>query len=126
MTEKPFIDDFAETPFSAKDSEEKQPKTARKRENLKDIINAVAEKEDVITSFKSPQNRLGNRAIGASEQSLRKHIWRQFLGGVAFAAGAVVLLAAVWLIFALINLHELRLISRMFSKFVVLMKSLGR
>ena len=98
-------------------------KTAEpQRENLRDIINAVAEKEDVITAFKGDKKPL--RPLRTEPSYGLTYLLWNLLGGLCFGLGllAMVLLTA-WL---LIHFNEVRAVAGLFGKFTALLKSLGR
>jgi len=92
------------------------------RENLRDIINAVAEKEDVITAFKG--DKKPPRPLRTEPAYGFTYLLWNLLGGLCFGLGllAMVLLTA-WL---LIHFNEVRAVAGLFGKFTALLKSLGR
>jgi len=99
-------------------------KTAEpQRENLRDIINAVAEKEDVITAFRGDKKPLRTLHTEEPAYGLAYLLWN-FLGGLCFGLGLLLMvLLTAWL---LLHFNEVRAIAGLFGKFTALLKSLGR
>jgi hypothetical protein len=96
-------------------AEEKKPKP--KRESLQNIIDAVAEKEDVLTAFRGAKKPL------RKEYNPRHLLWH-FLAGLCFGLGLLLmLLLAAWL---LSNFNEVRAVAGMFRRFAALLQALGR
>lgn len=89
------------------------------RKNLQDIINAVAEKENVITAFKGEKKS----SSPAKSFGLSYLIWN-FCGGLCFGLGLLIMVILTALI--LTNFNEVQSITGLFGKFTVLLKSLGR
>ncbi|MDR2431013.1 MAG: hypothetical protein LBD99_01990 [Candidatus Margulisbacteria bacterium] len=93
-------------------AEEKTKKP--RRESLQDIIDAVAEKENVLAAFRGVKKPV-RRDYGA------KYLLWHFGGGLCFGLGLLImLLLAAWL---LSNFAEVRAAAGMFRRFAVLLKA---
>ncbi|MDR1997906.1 MAG: hypothetical protein LBQ83_06255 [Candidatus Margulisbacteria bacterium] len=103
-----------------------EKKKEARRESLQNIINAVAEKEDVITAFRGGKKSAGKITVAAPPPQGYgcRYLFWNFLGGLVFGFGFfIMLLAAAWFFS---NFGGMRALAAYFSKAVQLLKTLGR
>jgi hypothetical protein len=108
-------------------------KIAAKKESIKDIISAVAEKDSVVRPYKPAEKKLKEREDELPTIKKEKMVIGDdpvkffmfcFLGGVFFALGLIAILGLVYGVYLFLYGGELRSISHLFYKFTVLMRAL--
>lgn len=113
MTERTFIDDVGE-----------DSAVPERKKSLQDIISAVSEKDDVISAFKAPKKR-PKPELTRIDGSGWQYLGLKFLGGMIFGVGFLIVLGIALVLAWFFLVKDIHTTTKMFGKFVFLMKSLG-